>query len=235
MQGFGGPCCARILTSWFATKERGTYWGMWNIAHNLGGFGAPLLAGTAARYYGWKWGERFPALTYNHVLDSPVLRPACAHGDLSSLDHPAFCRQQCCVEDFSSRDWPWSCSSEGCKAVLRDPRCAPACAGMWAPGLVGVVVGAILLLVVRDSPESVGFPPVEVVEAAKQDDGQDAPKESLLSMLVNNVLRNPFIWGMALTYFFIYVVRQGVTSWFVFYLIKVGGAQPSFHSHTSHS
>ena len=56
LQGFGGPCCARILTSWFATKERGTYWGMWNIAHNLGGFGAPLLAGTAARYYGWKWG-----------------------------------------------------------------------------------------------------------------------------------------------------------------------------------
>ena len=66
------------------------------------------------------------------------------------------------------------------------------------------------------------FPPVELVESAKQDDGQDAPKESLLSMLVNNVLRNPFIWGMALTYFFIYVVRQGVTSWFVFYLIKVG-------------
>ena len=93
---------------------------------------------------------------------------------------------------------------------------------MWAPGLTGLVVGVLLMLAVRDSPESVGFPPVELVEAAKQDDGQDAPKESLLSMLVNNVLRNPFIWGMALTYFFIYVVRQGVTSWFVFYLIKVG-------------
>lgn len=57
LQGFGGPCCARILTSWFATKERGTYWGMWNIAHNLGGFSAPILAGSAARSYGWKWGK----------------------------------------------------------------------------------------------------------------------------------------------------------------------------------
>ena len=57
LQGFGGPCCARILTSWFATKERGTYWGMWNIAHNLGGFAAPILAGGAARSMGWKWGE----------------------------------------------------------------------------------------------------------------------------------------------------------------------------------
>ena len=100
-------------------------------------------------------------------------------------------------------------------------------AGMWAPGLVGLAVGVMLLLAVRDTPESVGFLPVEVVEAAKADDGQEAPKESLLSMLVNNVLRNPFIWGMALTYFFIYVVRQGVTSWFVFYLIKVGTAQHS--------
>lgn len=30
---------------------------MWNIAHNLGGFGAPLLAGSAARSFGWKWGK----------------------------------------------------------------------------------------------------------------------------------------------------------------------------------
>ena len=30
---------------------------MWNIAHNLGGFSAPILAGSAARSYGWKWGE----------------------------------------------------------------------------------------------------------------------------------------------------------------------------------
>ena len=35
--------------------------------------------------------------------------------------------------------------------------------------------------------------------------------------------RNPYVVGLALTYFFIYVVRQGVTSWFVFYLLQVGG------------
>ena len=158
LQGFGGPCCARMLTSWFATKERGTYWGMWNIAHNLGGFAAPVLAGSAARAFGWQW-------------------------------------------------------------------------GMWAPGAVGLVVGALLLLVVRDSPESVGYPPVEAppppsAEAAAKrvaagDTSTEAP--SLLSLLLNNVLRNPYIWGMALTYFFVYVVRQGVTSWFVFYLIKAKG------------
>ncbi len=34
------------------------------------------------------------------------------------------------------------------------------------------------------------------------------PKPDIWAALVNNVLKNPFIWGMALTYFFIYVVRQ---------------------------
>lgn len=163
LQGVGGPCCARILTSWFATEERGTYWGMWNIAHNLGGFMAPLLAGSAAASLGWKW-------------------------------------------------------------------------GMWAPGMIGVVVGCILLLGVKDKPETAGFQPVEeeavVMEVVDGGDGSDSSsssppkkeKESIKQILFDNVLKNPFIWGMALTYFFVYVIRQGVTSWFVFYLLQEKGA-----------
>ena len=163
LQGVGGPCCARILTSWFATEERGTYWGMWNIAHNLGGFMAPLLAGSAAASLGWKW-------------------------------------------------------------------------GMWAPGMIGVVVGCILLLGVKDKPETAGFQPVEeeavVMEVVDGGDGSDSSsssppkkeKETIKQILFDNVLKNPFIWGMALTYFFVYVIRQGVTSWFVFYLLQEKGA-----------
>jgi MFS transporter, OPA family, sugar phosphate sensor protein UhpC len=173
LQGVGGPCCARILTTWFASKERGTYWGMWNIAHNLGGFAAPLVAGGFAKAMGWKW-------------------------------------------------------------------------GMWAPGIIGLAVGAAVLLLCRDKPEDVGFPPVEptttttatkaatpttaaaATAAAAGSDGEkpkatEKKKPDVLKQLVNTVLKNPFIWGMALTYFFIYVVRQGVTSWFVFYLIKEKG------------
>lgn len=36
MQGVGGPACARILTSWFAPAERGSYWQAWNIAVSAG-------------------------------------------------------------------------------------------------------------------------------------------------------------------------------------------------------
>jgi len=134
---------------------------MWNIAHNLGGFLAPIIAGTAAKTFGWQW-------------------------------------------------------------------------GMWVPGICGMVLGALILLGVKGSPEEAGFDPVEPDEdeapaepaAAEAADGEDAAAAGEISLwdrLVRDVLKNPYLWGLALTYFFIYVVRQGVTSWFVFYLIKAKG------------
>ena len=153
LQGFGAPSCAKILTSWFASKERGTYWGMWNIAHNLGGFTAPILAGTAARTFGWNW-------------------------------------------------------------------------GLWAPGFVAVFIGAVIILTLKDSPEAKGFEPVEIVsncEEEKKVTEQVEQKINLWDNLLHNVLSNPFIWGLAFTYFCVYVVRQGITSWSVFYLIKEKG------------
>ncbi len=39
-----------------------------------------------------------------------------------------------------------------------------------------------------------------------------------MKLLVDNCLKNPYIWLFAIAYFFVYVVRQGVTSWFIFYL-----------------
>ncbi|CAD7694789.1 unnamed protein product [Ostreobium quekettii] len=152
LQGLGGPCCARVLTNWWASGERGTYWGMWNIAHNVGGFLAPIIVGTVATKFGWRW-------------------------------------------------------------------------GLWTPGIIGVIVGCAVLFAVQDNPTAVGYPAVEetVQEPKAEENGKPSNKPSLLDLLVQNVLKNPYIWGMALTYFFIYVIRQGVTSWFVFYLITAKG------------
>eukprot|EP00223_Ostreococcus_mediterraneus_P004749 CAMPEP_0174580860 /NCGR_PEP_ID=MMETSP0929-20130131/2718_1 /TAXON_ID=548131 ORGANISM="Ostreococcus mediterraneus, Strain clade-D-RCC2572" /NCGR_SAMPLE_ID=MMETSP0929 /ASSEMBLY_ACC=CAM_ASM_000573 /LENGTH=322 /DNA_ID=CAMNT_0015762353 /DNA_START=575 /DNA_END=1543 /DNA_ORIENTATION=+ len=152
LQGFGAPSCAKILTSWFAASERGTYWGMWNIAHNLGGFLAPILAGTAARTLGWSW-------------------------------------------------------------------------GLWAPGLIALIVGVIIVSTLKDCPEDKGFYPVEPESKGRNDTkaANTSNDQTLIQNLFNNVLSNPFIWGLAFTYFCVYVVRQGITSWSVFYLIKEKG------------
>ena len=45
----------------------------------------------------------------------------------------------------------------------------------------------------------------------------------MMHILMNSVLENVWIWGMALTYFFIYVIRQGVTSWSIFFLMNQKG------------
>ena len=47
--------------------------------------------------------------------------------------------------------------------VLCCARCAAlCCAGMFAPGIIGFVVGAFILLAVKDTPQSAGYLPVEV-------------------------------------------------------------------------
>ena len=53
-QGLGSPACARILTSWYPDRERGTFWGFWTASNNIGGFLAPIIAGNAAAHYGWR-------------------------------------------------------------------------------------------------------------------------------------------------------------------------------------
>ena len=50
---------------------------------------------------------------------------------------------------------------------------------------------------------------------------QEKEKPDLMKSLMENVLTQPALYLLALSYFFIYTVRQGVTSWFVFYLIQV--------------
>ena len=55
-QGLGSPACARILTSWYPDRERGTFWGFWTASNNIGGFLAPIIAGNAAAHYGWRCG-----------------------------------------------------------------------------------------------------------------------------------------------------------------------------------
>jgi sugar phosphate permease len=41
-QSMGWPPCARMLTHWYAPRELGTMWGVWNASHQIGG--AAILA-----------------------------------------------------------------------------------------------------------------------------------------------------------------------------------------------
>lgn len=61
-QGWGWPPCAKLLTHWYSQKERGTWWGMWNSSHNVGGAIIPIIVGFAAQIFGWRYGMYIPGI-----------------------------------------------------------------------------------------------------------------------------------------------------------------------------
>jgi len=159
-QGFGGPACAKLLTQWFPTRERGRWWAAWTASQNLGGTLIPVLAGGTAAAYGWKY-------------------------------------------------------------------------GMLVPGLIGIAMGVAMMVSIRNSPASMNLPPADL-PADEPQDGKSSEhheekresglqKPSTMDIVVKYVLFNKAIWALAFSYFFLYVVRQGMTSWGQFYIVEEKG------------
>ncbi|GJQ08872.1 hypothetical protein GpartN1_g663.t1 [Galdieria partita] len=61
-QGCGAGACARILTSWFRSSERGFWWALWSCSANVGGVVAPLVSGSLARRTTWRVGMIAPGM-----------------------------------------------------------------------------------------------------------------------------------------------------------------------------
>lgn len=61
-QGFGWPPCARFLTHWYSHSERGSWWSLCSVSHNVGGFLIPLVVGVCLYYFGWRWAMYVPGI-----------------------------------------------------------------------------------------------------------------------------------------------------------------------------
>ena len=59
-QGAGWAPCARSIGHWYSLKERGTVFAVWNIAHNIGGGIAGIIAAKATIHFGWEYAFYFP-------------------------------------------------------------------------------------------------------------------------------------------------------------------------------
>lgn len=85
--------------------------------------------------------------------------------------------------------------------------------GMLGAGVIGLLGFGMLLLFMRDTPQSQGF-------LLCQDTGISGAKErgDDFNNAQKAVLRNPAIWILALASAFMYISRYAVNSWGVFYL-----------------
>ncbi|MEN7974116.1 MAG: MFS transporter, partial [Verrucomicrobiota bacterium] len=54
VQGMGWPPCGRSIGHWYGVHERGAVFAVWNIAHNVGGGIAGIIAASAAARFGWQ-------------------------------------------------------------------------------------------------------------------------------------------------------------------------------------
>ena len=152
-QGWGWPPCARLLTHWYSQKERGTWWGVWNTSHSVGGALIPLIAAFCAQFWGWRF-------------------------------------------------------------------------AMYVPGCMCILVGFFLMNRLRDTPQSLGLPTIEKYRNDYPDSSNHNVQEKELSVkeiLFSYVLNNKYIWVLAISYFFVYVIRTAINDWSVLFLVETKG------------
>ncbi len=154
-QGFGWPPCAKFLTHWYSHNERGSWWSIWNVSHNVGGFLIAWIVGVSIQFLGWR-------------------------------------------------------------------------SGLYIPGFLCIFGGIFLINRLRDTPQSLGLPSIEAYRNDYSGGSKPTQKDeeatlSTKEILFEHVLKNRYIWLLAIAYFFIYVVRTGVNDWTSLFLVETKG------------
>lgn len=89
---------------------------------------------------------------------------------------------------------------------------------MFFPGMFCIFAGAFLINRLRDTPQSLGLPRIEEYKKEKTNPSKEEVELSVKTILFRFVLRNPYIWTLAFSNFFVYIVRTAVNDWsFLFY------------------
>jgi len=99
---------------------------------------------------------------------------------------------------------------------------------MYLPGTMAIIVGIILINRIRNSPKQLGLPTIEKYRNDYPEDVEkgEVEKEKNLStkeILFEHILKNKFIWILAISYFFVYIVRISIYDWVQLYLMEEKG------------
>jgi len=85
------------------------------------------------------------------------------------------------------------------------------------PGVLAVLMACVLLIRLRDTPESIGLPEIEGTaerSSGAADGGSGAGEAGeFRAVLARKVFGNPYIWLFAVANGFVYTIRYGVLDW----------------------
>ncbi|EWH22702.1 glycerol-3-phosphate transporter [Bacillus haynesii] len=93
------------------------------------------------------------------------------------------------------------------------------------PALVAIAVAVISYWLIRDTPQSVGLPPIEEYRNDFSSKSKKTFEKELSTkeILFKYVLNNKWVWAIALANIFVYFVRYGVLDWAPTYLSEEKG------------
>ena len=98
---------------------------------------------------------------------------------------------------------------------------------LYATGGLTFFAGFWLINRLRDTPQSMGLPPVEEFNKDEQELKSLAKNEkekiSFQGLIFKQVLTNPKVYLLAFSYLFVYIVRSAFNDWGVFYLHQTKG------------
>jgi len=87
--------------------------------------------------------------------------------------------------------------------------------GFWGAGIIGLVGAIVVAIFLHDSPESKGLPSIADY---KNDHAPISTEGKSIGALQKEVLKNPYIWILALASALMYVSRYGIESWGIYFL-----------------
>lgn len=97
---------------------------------------------------------------------------------------------------------------------------------MYVPGMICIFGAFFLVNRLRDTPQSLGLPPIERFRGdysgQKSAESFHEEQPSVKEVLIQ-VVSNRYLWILAAAYFFVYVVRTGVNDWTALYLREERG------------
>ncbi|WP_304064098.1 glycerol-3-phosphate transporter [Pedobacter glucosidilyticus] len=93
----------------------------------------------------------------------------------------------------------------------------------YFPGFIALAIALLTYILVRDTPQSCGLPPIEVYKNEGEVSLETEKELSAKRIFLDYVLFNKALWFIAIANVFVYLVRYGVLDWAPTYLKEVKG------------
>ena len=98
-------------------------------------------------------------------------------------------------------------------------------AAFYVPAALALLIAVFALIILRDTPQSCGLPPVEQYKDDYPANYTDKFEEELSTrdIFFKYIFHNKFLWYIAIANVFVYLIRYGVLDWAPTYLSEAKG------------